>query len=112
MKVESQRERIRTVAERWRSAWGSETHRRLNPERLALADKLEALGLETATKEQVDSVIGNRGWSMPMTCDECSADDGRPVVQLGNEPDYDSNTAWICSACLQQALLLISKEAA
>lgn len=59
--------------------------------------KLAALG-HSPTPEDVDDVIGNNSWTA-VFCHECgkSVDE---VVQVGQEPDYDSCTANICKPCL------------
>lgn len=47
------------------------------------------------------------------TCDEC-CEKADNVVQIGEEPDYESSTAKICEPCLRKALALIeeAKESA
>ena len=62
---------------------------------------LVALG-PTPTREQVDAAIGNASWTSTK-CDHCGARDV-PVVELGQEPDYESATADVCAECLREAL--------
>lgn len=44
------------------------------------------------------------GWTR-ITCDECRADVGA-VVQVGEEPNYESSTANICKECMTKAMSL------
>ena len=65
--------------------------------------KLVALGANP-NPDDVDAVIGNKSWT-DCRCDDC----GKyvdAVVQLGQEPDYDSATANICFPCLKKAVKL------
>ena len=94
MILHTERSMIQRVAARWRGQYGSDA--RSNPSQYAKCDLLDALDPETATKAEVDAIIGNGSWTSPEDCSECRSRDGRPVVELGQEPDYESSTAWIC----------------
>lgn len=67
-------------------------------------DRLQKLDLKTCPPEAVDEAFGNSSWTR-MQCDECGAHVDW-VVELGQEPDYESATACICRSCLNKALLL------
>lgn len=100
MKLITERERIRNAAAKWK-------RRQTKPEFAALLDSID---LDTATAEQIVKVIGNDGW-MTKACDECQ----RPMldlVHLGEEPDYESTTFFICTDCLSRAFALIGNPAA
>jgi hypothetical protein len=96
------------VAQRWKSRY-------YNPRDGAwytyaggnVAEKYEALLAlgSSPLPEDVDKVIGNDSWTIEPRCHECGANGG-PVVQLGEEPDYESSTACICPSCLNKALYL------
>lgn len=58
---------------------------------------LKALG-DNPTPEDVDRVIGNSSWTS-IKCDECGKY-VEEVIQVGEEPDYESCTANICKPCL------------
>ena len=66
--------------------------------------ELRALDPETATDEELSEVIGHpaRSWTT-LKCDECGQEVDA-VVQVGEEQDYDSATANVCTPCLQEAL--------
>lgn len=57
---------------------------------------LWALG-PTPDPDEVDEIIGNGSWTS-VRCGEC---DARPdeVVRVGEEPDYESATAYLCRWC-------------
>lgn len=104
MKVFTPKTLAATALERWRRQYGDNN--------LALkhlvSDRLEALGPAPAP-EQVNEVIGNDGWTR-MTCDECGNDNPPVVVQLGQEPDYESRTANVCLECLRKAVTAAEKS--
>ncbi len=58
--------------------------------------------LRSATAAEHIAAIVHLSWIEPPGCDECGGDG--PTVQLGDEPDHESNTAWICGGCLRTAL--------
>lgn len=98
MKLLSERNQVREVAERWKMQYGNTTQ----PEWKAKTAALEDLDKETATAADVAEIIGNDSWACPQQCDECGARSWN-VVQLGEEPDYESRTANVCFDCLAKA---------
>lgn len=60
------------------------------------------------TPEAVERIFNNpkNYCNKQEECDECGSLEDT-VIQLGNEPDYDSQTAQICINCLEKALKLI-----
>jgi hypothetical protein len=68
--------------------------------------ELLAMNSQTATAAEVNEIIGNQRWCCPRECDECGAKTWG-LVQLGQEPDDESNTAEICGNCLTAALRLL-----
>lgn len=77
------------------------------PEAKSQIEKLKSLDTDIATAADVAKIIGNPSWVRPIRCNDC----GEPsydVVQLGEPPDYDSNTAWVCKGCLEKALALLN----
>lgn len=52
----------------------------------------------------VNTIIGKDSWTQ-VKCDECGQS-VELVVQLGQEPDYESATACICVKCLKAAVKL------
>lgn len=69
-------------------------------------EKLVALG-PCPKPEQVTEAIGNESW-VDLKCDECGQLVNE-VMQVGQEPDYESSTAMICRECLKQAAVEIEQ---
>lgn len=46
-------------------------------------------------------------WACVPDCLECGATDLPAVVRCGQEPDYESCTAWLCETCLEKAAALV-----
>jgi len=65
-------------------------------------DKLNALDTNTCTAKDIADIIGNDSWT-DLKCDECNTKVDT-VVQLGQDEDYDSRTAYVCQECLYDAL--------
>jgi hypothetical protein len=63
--------------------------------------KLNELG-ENPNPDNVDEIIGNKSFTSTR-CDECF-ENGVDVVEVGEDPDYESCTAHICMSCLAKAL--------
>jgi hypothetical protein len=107
MKVFTKRGLIRALPEKWAGRYGV----RLD---LPLADgslprdilkQINALDLEHATEKDIELIIGNSSWTN-LICDECKQS-VEAVVQVGAEPDYESNTANLCRSCCAVAFGLI-----
>jgi len=63
--------------------------------------KLLALGNSPAP-DDIDKIIGNTGWTHPERCSECNVR-GDIVIRVGQEPDFESNTAYLCVDCTRKA---------
>lgn len=98
--VQSTRDLIRGVADRWRSQYGDTPRRE---DHLRILGELDSLDGETATADDVERIIGNRTWTR-VRCDVCGDDSMSTWVRLGEEPDYGSITLTACAACLARAL--------
>jgi hypothetical protein len=111
MKVITARTQIRGLADRMKNAWqrSDGTWKRIQqkePDTEKIHAAVSALDPETATVEDVASAIGFVGWITEMECNECLRIVDL-VVELGEEPDYESRTARICVACLTKALIAV-----
>jgi hypothetical protein len=93
MIVITTRDRIRSVADRWAQQYPDDGDAR--------RAKLATLDKDNATAKDVEKIIGNASWTR-LGCDECGKEVGT-VVQLGEEPDYESSTADVCLECLHKA---------
>lgn len=82
-------------------AWANQYPR----EKRDIFKALVALGAKPKP-EDVNKVIGNDSWTR-VACDECG-EEVYAVVQIGQEPGYDSATAEVCLSCLVNAVELIN----
>ena len=98
MELINERQLIRGVADKWR--------RQYRGDKRDIQEKLAALDPETATAKDVFEIVGNDSWTIPPSCSECGAE-ASEIVQVGEEPDYESNTAYICGPCLLKACALM-----
>ena len=84
-------------------------------DRRATVELAKSLDPETSTREDVQSLWNLSGWdgvyNPGQRCDNCGQC-REAVVEVGEEPDYESNTASMCEECLEAALALLraSKE--
>ena len=100
MKIITKQALANGAAERWKdqyACFSKGTNSR------GIYEALLALG-ENPLPYDVNKVIGNNSWTY-LSCDECSKE-VEVVVQLGEEPDYESATAQICFPCLKKAVKL------
>ena len=104
MKLITIRSQIQDVAGRWAIQYYSNGERARDKK---ILQALLALNTATATAEDVAAIIGNPTWVCPQTCSECKNEYVDAVVEVGEEPNYGSNTAWLCRDCLIKALALM-----
>jgi len=102
MRIITRQSLANKVAERWAGqykggAYGADKHDKLK--------KLRALG-DAPNPNDIDLVIGNNSWTRT-SCHECGKDN-IDVVEIGQDPDYESYTADICKPCLEKALGILT----
>jgi len=68
-------------------------------------DAIEKLG-HPIQPETIEAIIGNGSWTRVSKCDECGVESPDLVVEIGEAPDYESHTAYICLPCLLKAVNL------
>ena len=106
MRVITDRGLIRKVAVRWREQYGNyEGH---GPDKAEVGRRLASLDPETATRAEVDGIIGNDTWTS-VDCEECGAMDVRAGVEFGG---IDERTVIVCAACLRTAVKAMDGVAA
>ena len=74
-------------------------------EKQIITEKLRNLGKNT-DPDEIDKIIGNRSWTSVPACSECGKQDAPFVIRVGQEPDYESLTAFLCENCIKKALTL------
>ena len=102
MKLMNERNQVRGVAKAWRAKYGASTL----AHHVKIGKKLDRLNDEVASAADVASIIGNDSWAYQHRCSECGTGTW-DAVQVGEEPDYESETAYVCVDCLRKALALI-----
>ena len=107
MKLINERMKIKEAITSFQVAWGSGSYG-TDMRGVSVGAELAKLNPETVSKGEVDALIGNKSWTRVENCSECGAE-AVAVVELGEEPDYDSMTAFVCESCLRKALDLITK---
>ena len=107
MKLITERTQIRDVAARWAKTYPTNGWYGSDLKKQSIAKALSELDAETATSADVASIIGNDSWCCPSMCDECEAVVD-VAVQVGEEPDDESNTATLCFACVEKAMALMN----
>jgi hypothetical protein len=103
----TEREMIRTVADRWRRQYYNERTKTWTTTRFdsgeAVYVQLRGLDPESATSADVAAIIGNDTWCGHF-CSECS-EYRHPAIELG----YPDSSATICAKCLGKAYRMLKK---
>lgn len=101
MQLITRKGQAKITAARWKTNYLKNGEWRYGPDKERIYHELVALG-NNPNPEDVNRVIGNSSWT-DVKCDECGKY-VEEVVQLGEEPDYESCTANICKSCLTLAM--------
>jgi hypothetical protein len=105
MELLDERTAIATVAERWKAQYLNARgwiHTSTGSSQ-AIYDRLCQLPAD-ATVRDVEAIIGNDTW----TSERCSECGNRPaVVMVGETPDYETSTAWLCLPCVAKLVALV-----
>jgi hypothetical protein len=94
-----------TAAERWKySYWRPDGRGWIVDFASGVHAQLLALGANP-DPEDVNRIIGNKTWTQQW-CNEPQCG-GVAVVEVGQEPDYESSTANLCRDCLKKVAALV-----
>ena len=110
MKLITIRSQILSVIDRFKEQYGNRfKEKRIDRDETwgDVYNKLNNLDLETTTAKDVEYIMGNCSWACPKECNECNKRVNE-VIEIGQEPDYDSATVLVCEDCLKKALNLIT----
>lgn len=107
-----ERAEVPGVAARWKAQYyrplnDTWNHIRSGPAEISgevVYDQLRALPVD-ATAADVAAIIGNDGW-VGEACTECQ---GRAIVLVGEERDYESHTVFLCAACVTRVADLVAQ---
>jgi len=111
MKLITTRTQIRGIVKCWKKQYGYNFWKKsYGPcpdvigfnNKKEIYDKLKTLDLEKVSAKAIEKIIGNSTWT-DLKCNECNKK-CKAVMRVGDKPDYDSNTAWLCEKCLRKAL--------
>lgn len=107
MKITTRNMRAREAAKKWKFQYkdsnANEWRNRNGHDREKTYRQLVELGT-SPDPDAVDEIIGNPTWT-DVKCDQCGAYVDM-VVQVGQEPDYDSATCELCVSCINNAFEL------
>lgn len=100
MEIITRNQRAFDAAGRWRELYPDDNFKTCDGPAGIKRKQLEVLG-PSPTPNEVDAVIGNTCWT-EVRCDECGSTPDDFVIQVGDEPDYDSSTVNLCADCIRQ----------
>lgn len=104
MKILDRKKLASTACERWARVYDSG---RYGEDKLLILENLKKLG-KNPTPDDVDNIIGNKTWTN-LLCSECG-EYKEKIIIVGQEPNYESSTAYLCNDCVRKAYNLINKE--
>lgn len=97
MKIITRQSLANEASARWKEQYQDYTY---YPGMKEKGQALEALA-QPIRPDDVDRIIGNTSWTTPSACNVCSKHNG-PVIEVGEEPDYESHTAYVCFDCARK----------
>ena len=101
MKIVSKEIKLATLYNRWKKC-GPDM---MNNKWVPVYNRLKNNPPKTC--EEANEIIGNDSWT-EIRCSQCH-NLKNVVVRVGEEPDFDSATSYICKDCLEKALKMIEK---
>lgn len=90
------------AAKRWSEQYKSGKH---GEDKMNITQLLRGLP-DNPNPDDVDKIIGNTSWTKVDNCNECGCSPDK-LVEIGQEPDYESMTAYLCLSCLKDAVKLL-----
>jgi hypothetical protein len=108
MKIITMRALIKSVPERWKRQYKGYWISEPNHFSWMHYNALCLLDTDTCTPKDIYDIIGNYSWTT-QHCDECK-EQVDTLIHLGEEPDYESVTFYICPKCLSESVDLLFKE--
>ena len=105
MKPITTRDRIRQIRIRWWEKYAPFSNH--SKDKLEIYKRLQQLDLNICSAEDVNNIIGNSSWTRNLICSECEQDTDW-VLRVGEEPDYESRTAYLCKSCVEKAAKYLS----
>jgi hypothetical protein len=97
IQVITERDRIKQVVSSWSHTYSGGSY---GKDKLEILERLKQLDLNKATAKEIENIIGNSSWT-DLKCNECEKY-VKKVVQVGEEPDYESATVFLCVKCIKR----------
>lgn len=104
MKLITRFTNAQTVPARWMRTYGRERSGNQWEEITKKIAVLEA----PIDPDTIDVLIGNDTWTCLPQCNECCKH-ADPIIEIGEELDYDSSTAYLCLPCLKKVVELVDE---
>lgn len=108
MKLIKKSDHIKTVAERYKKTYYINDKWTIYYFDVKDHKKNYELLKKATTEKEIEDIIGNSFWT-ENKCSECGKD-CNVLVEIGEEPDYETATAWLCPVCIKRAFEFISSE--
>lgn len=105
MKVITQRDLIKGVADRWRNTFAYSFSWAMDDREREIGVKLQELINKNASAKEIDDVIGHNGWTT-LFCHEC----GETVTEAISFCDDDEESFCVCFSCFNKARDMMSKK--
>jgi hypothetical protein len=106
MRVLNERTRVKDAIRNWIASYGLDLSYGADKRGISVGRELLKLDQETATYKDVAELIGNDSWSCKLACSQCG-NKTWGIVEIGEAPDYESETAYLCADCLRKALNML-----
>ena len=101
----SQRKEIKSVAYRWRAQYPTDIKTAVSESTAAVQTKLDALDLNTCSADEIDAIIGTKGWAS-LFCSVCCEYHSKGII-FNNHGDSSCN---VCRSCLRAALSVLDHQ--
>ncbi len=105
MEIISKKDKIANICQRWKNQY-YKNEKWLYDDKFKILNELSQADL--LTEEKIYEIIGNKSWTENI-CEECEKDCDI-LIQLGEEPDYESATVCVCKDCLNKAIDLFHTD--
>lgn len=98
MKIITRQSCADEAIQKWEETYSSG---RWGEDKLVILAKLKELP-KPVNPDDIDRIIGNTSWTSPAACYVCH-ERAEVIVEMGDEPDYESRTAYLCPCCIRKA---------
>jgi hypothetical protein len=105
MKVITRYEYAQSAPQRWIDVY---KNRQFSSKWDYVTEKMEQMTLPV-NPDEIDALIGNTSWTNLSDCSECGSRSD-PIIEVGQEPDYASRTAYLCIPCLERLVTLVKER--